>query len=154
MKQLEARKVIPNDKSNTRKFEKCCNGLYVVSKVFFSNGITYEIIDYSYTIKKKYKFHKKKYFGNEKLNEIVKEYESQLEISGNLSNDTQEQVAVHMCGFDGVQREGGVLVWRLCSMSFESGVMPVDWRSDVIVLLYKGNGERTECRNYRGISVV
>ena len=90
----------------------------------------------------------------EKLNEIVKEYESQLEISGNLSNDTQEQVAVHMCGFDGVQREGGVLVWRLCSMSFESGVMPEDWRSDVIVLLYKGNGERTECRNYRGISVV
>ena len=32
-------------------------------------------------------------------------------------------------------------------MAFESGVGPKDWISDVIVLLYKGKGERTECSN-------
>ena len=31
--------------------------------------------------------------------------------------------------------------------------MPEDWRSAVIVPLYKGKGERTECSNYRGISL-
>ena len=32
--------------------------------------------------------------------------------------------------------------------------MPGDWRSSVIVPLYKGKGERTECKNYRGISLL
>ena len=39
-------------------------------------------------------------------------------------------------------------------MAFESGVVPEDWRSAVIVPLYKGKGERTECSNYRGISLL
>ena len=43
-------------------------------------------------------------------------------------------------------------IWRLCNMTFESGVVPEDWRSVVIVPLYKGKGERSECKNYRGIS--
>ena len=34
------------------------------------------------------------------------------------------------------------------------GVVPEDWRSAVIVPLYKGKGERTECSNYRGISLL
>ena len=38
-------------------------------------------------------------------------------------------------------------------MAFESDVRPEDWRSAVIVPLYKGKGERTECKNYRGISL-
>ena len=38
-------------------------------------------------------------------------------------------------------------------MAFESGVMSEDWRS-VIFPLYKGKGERTECKNYRGISLL
>ena len=38
-------------------------------------------------------------------------------------------------------------------MAFESGVVPGDWRSDLIIPLYKGEGERTECKNYRGISL-
>ena len=38
-------------------------------------------------------------------------------------------------------------------MAFESGVMPEDWRSAVIVPLYKGKGERTECIKYRGTSL-
>ena len=39
-------------------------------------------------------------------------------------------------------------------MDFESGVVPEYWRSAGIVPLYKGKGERTECYNYRGISIL
>ena len=39
-------------------------------------------------------------------------------------------------------------------MAFESGVVHEDWRSAVIVPLYKGKGERTECKNYKGISLL
>ena len=88
---------------------------------------------------------------------------------------TQEQVAVHMCGFDRVRRgnyfgresirrtevdvrvrklkngkaagknevtgemiKGGGdrvvgWIWRLCNMTFQSGIVPEDWRSAVIV---------------------
>ena len=35
---------------------------------------------------------------------------------------------------------------------FENGVVPEDWRSAVTFPLYKGKGERTEWKNYRGIS--
>ena len=36
---------------------------------------------------------------------------------------------------------------RLCKV-FESGVVPEDWRSDVIVSLCKGKGEMTKFSNY------
>ena len=39
-------------------------------------------------------------------------------------------------------------------MAFESVAVPEDWRSTVIVLPYKGKGEMTECKNYRGISLL
>ena len=45
-------------------------------------------------------------------------------------------------------------IWRLCNMTFESGIVPEDWRSAVIIPLYKGKRERTECSNYRGISLL
>ena len=45
-------------------------------------------------------------------------------------------------------------IWTLCNMAFESGVVTEDWRSLVIVPLYKGKGERIECKNYRGISLL
>ena len=35
-------------------------------------------------------------------------------------------------------------------MAFESGVVPEDWGSAVIVPLYKGKGERTECLSVVG----
>ena len=38
-------------------------------------------------------------------------------------------------------------------MAFESGVVPEDWSSTLIISLYKGKGERVECKNYRGISL-
>ena len=31
------------------------------------------------------------------------------------------------------------LIWRLCSLALESGVGPENWRSAVIVPLYKGS---------------
>ena len=37
-------------------------------------------------------------------------------------------------------------IWRSLSVVSE------DWRSAMIVLMYKGNGQRNECKNYRGIS--
>ena len=40
------------------------------------------------------------------------------------------------------------------NMAFESNVVPKDWRSAMTVPLYNGKGERTECSNYRGISLV
>ena len=43
---------------------------------------------------------------------------------------------------------GGYVIWS------ESFVGPEDRRSAVIVLLYKDKGERTECKNYRGISLL
>ena len=45
-------------------------------------------------------------------------------------------------------------IWRLCNMSLESGVVPKDWRSAVIVLLYMGKGKGNEFKNYRGISLL
>ena len=45
-------------------------------------------------------------------------------------------------------------IWKLCNMAFESSVVPEDWRSVVIVPLYKGKEERTEYKNYRDISLL
>ena len=39
-------------------------------------------------------------------------------------------------------------------MTFESGVGPEYWRSAVVVSLYKGKGERTECKKYTGIGLL
>ena len=45
-------------------------------------------------------------------------------------------------------------IWSLCNIIFENGAVPEDWKSVVIVALYKGKGERTEYKNYRGISML
>ena len=45
-------------------------------------------------------------------------------------------------------------IWRLCNNTFESGGVLEDWGSAVIVPLYKGKGERNECKNYRGINLL
>ena len=39
-------------------------------------------------------------------------------------------------------------------MAFNSGVVPEDWRSTAVVPLYKGEGEKSEYKNYRGISLL
>ena len=38
-------------------------------------------------------------------------------------------------------------------MAFESGVVSQYWRSALIVLLYEGRVERTDCKNYRSMSL-
>ena len=43
-------------------------------------------------------------------------------------------------------------VWRLCNKAFESGVVLKDWRSVMIIPLYKGKKERMESSNYVSIS--
>ena len=49
-----------------------------------------------------------------------------------------------------------VLEWlvRLLNLSFDMGVVPMDWRDACIVPLYKGNGDKCECSNCRGISLL
>ena len=110
--------------------------------------------------------------GEDEARKIWKEYVEDL-----YNIDTQEEVAVNMCGFDGIRRgnyfggepvgraevevrvdklkngkaagkdeitgemikggSGKVVdwIWRLCNMAFESGVVPKDWRSAVIIPL-------------------
>ena len=55
-------------------------------------------------------------------------------------------------------KKGGmaVLEWlvRLLNLSFDMGVVPVDWRGACIVPLYKGKGDKCECSNSRGISLL
>ena len=40
------------------------------------------------------------------------------------------------------------------NMAFESGVVPEDCWSSVIIQMYKNKCERNECGNYRGISLL
>ena len=77
--------------------------------------------------------------GGDEVQRIWKEYYDNL-----YNIDTQEQVVVHIYGFDRVWRAnyfrgklirrtevkvrvGKLKIWRLCNMAFESGVIPEDW---------------------------
>ena len=55
-------------------------------------------------------------------------------------------------------KKGGmaVLEWlvRLLNLSFDMGAVPMDWRGACIVPLYKGKGDKCECSNFRGISLL
>jgi Reverse transcriptase (RNA-dependent DNA polymerase) len=42
----------------------------------------------------------------------------------------------------------------LCGHVWETGEIPADWRKGIILPLYKGKGDRTECKNYRGITLL
>ena len=55
------------------------------------------------------------------------------------------------------ERWYGLLEWlvRLLNLSFDMGVVPTrDWRGACIVPLYKGKGDKCECSNTRGISLL
>ena len=43
---------------------------------------------------------------------------------------------------------------RLLNLSFDTGVVPMDWHGACIVPLYKGKGDKCECSNFRGISLL
>ena len=55
-------------------------------------------------------------------------------------------------------KKGGmaVLEWlvRLLNLSFDMGVVPMDWRGACIVPLYKRKGDKCECSNSRGICLL
>ncbi len=65
-------------------------------------------------------------------------------------------------GSDGLTAEmlkyGGEVVveWMMwiCNLPWEQRKVPEDWRKTIIVPLYKGKGNREECNNYRGISLL
>merc|ERR1712002_206763 len=65
-------------------------------------------------------------------------------------------------GVDGITSEmlrfggEGVLEWltRVCKVCLNDGRVPRDWQRAVVVPLYKGKGDRGDCKNYRGISLL
>ncbi len=64
-------------------------------------------------------------------------------------------------GSDGITAEmlkyGEVVVdWmiQICNLAWEQIKVPEDRRKVIIVLLYKGKGNREGCNNYRGISLL
>ena len=42
----------------------------------------------------------------------------------------------------------------LCNNIIEEGVIPDDWKSSVLVPLYKGKGDPLDCGSYRGIKLL
>ena len=49
-----------------------------------------------------------------------------------------------------------MLEWpvQLLNLSFDMGEAPMDWFGACIVPLYKGKGDKCECSNSRGISLL
>ena len=42
----------------------------------------------------------------------------------------------------------------LLNLSFDMGVVPMDWRGDRIEPMHKGKGDKCECSNSRGIRLL
>ena len=65
-------------------------------------------------------------------------------------------------GIDGVTSEmlryGGesIIEWltRVCVVCLAEGRVPVEWKRAIVLPIYKGKGDRNECKNYRGISLL
>ena len=55
-------------------------------------------------------------------------------------------------------KRGGesVIEWlvRMSNGCFREGGVPKEWKSACIVTLYEGKGERSECENYWGLSLL
>lgn len=45
-------------------------------------------------------------------------------------------------------------VWEFFNKCNKVGKVPLDWRIATIVMLYKGKGDKAECKNHRGISLL
>lgn len=61
------------------------------------------------------------------------------------------------CAAECVKKGGRTVInWllRLFNACFENGVVPSEWCEACIVPLYKGKGDKYECGNYRGISLL
>ena len=75
-----------------------------------------------------------------------------LEEVGEAVNEMRSGMAPGLRGFPvECLKKGGmaVLEWlvRLLNLSFDMGVVAIDWRGACIVPLYKGKGDKCECSN-------
>ena len=82
-----------------------------------------------------------------------------LEEVGEAVNEMKSGKAPGLDGFPvECLKKGGmaVLEWlvRLLNLSFDMGVVSMDWRGACIVPLYKRKGDKCECSNSRGISLL
>ena len=89
----------------------------------------------------------------------LNERATSLEEVGEAVNELKSGKALGLDGFPVECSEKGgmaVLEWlvRLLHLSFDMGVVPIDWRRACIVPLYKGKGDKCECSNSRGISLL
>ena len=89
------------------------------------------------------------YFGGEPIRRAEVEVRVRKLKDGNAASNDEVTGEMIKCGDNRVMD----WIWRLCNMAFEVSVHE-DWRSAEIVPLYKGKGEKTECKNYRGISLL
>ena len=82
-----------------------------------------------------------------------------LEEVGEAVNEMKSGKARGLDGFPvECLKKGGIVVleWlvRLLNLSLDMGVVPMDWRGTCIVPLYNGKGDKCECSNSRGISLL
>ena len=83
------------------------------------------------------------YFGRESIGRA--EVEERVVILKNGKAAGKDEIRREMIKGRGKRVVGWI--WRLCNMAFASGVVPEDWRSALTIPLYKGKGERTECKS-------
>ena len=65
-------------------------------------------------------------------------------------------------GIDGISIEiikatgeaGVELLWRVCRAVWKDGIAPMEWRQSIIIPIWKRKGDRRECSQYRGISLL
>ena len=49
---------------------------------------------------------------------------------------------------------GGASLFRQCNGIVKEGSIPEDWKSSVVLPIYKGKGDPMECGSYRGIKLL
>lgn len=112
---------------------------------------------------------------NERINEPVSESMDDNESESEQNVDVQERISMKEFleavgklkngkspGVDGVMSEMlkyaspmlHVCMLDLFNVCVESSKVPDDWKNAVIVPLYKGKGDKYECKNHRGISLL
>ena len=46
------------------------------------------------------------------------------------------------------------LLWRVCRAVWKDGIAPMEWRQSILIPIWKRKGDRRECSQYRGISLL
>ena len=65
-------------------------------------------------------------------------------------------------GIDGISIEiikaageaGVELLWKVCRAVWKNGIAPMEWRQSILIPIWKRKGDRRECSQYRGISLL